>query len=285
MDEIRLTYYVRIHILKESGREYADVEARYPKKDGFMRVKKAMAYNLSESGEIVVTELDRGDILKEAIDDDVMELKFSIPDTRVGSIITYEYERKIPSIYTYTWRFQSPIPCVVSKFSFSSDSKLNYSNVFLGVMIDKLISSGNDHVMTYLPGTVEEPYVPNERSYQPRMRFQLASYFSEARQTNVPLLTNWPTFGQAFLELDYISRPGKKKGKLREEAEKLTLGYETPEEKARVIYQYILDNFNWDEEYRLIPEQAPMDLMESKTGSSADIKDILIDYSGFFFRC
>lgn len=275
-DGIRLKYTVRIHVLNESGREYAEIETAFNRRSGAFKVKNAAAYNLLESGEVDISELDKDDIFKEKIEGDAMSIKFTIPDVRVGSIITYTYERKLGSPYGYTWRFQSPIPAIESTVSFVADPELNYSNVVLGALAHKLENLGNQTFkMAWLPAQKEEPYIPNEGNYEPRIRFQLAYYYDPSKLKNVEVIRTWNSFGKSFLELEYVSDPGRKRKALREQAQTICAGIEDKEAQARAIYQYLQENMEWDGEYDLIPTKEPIDVLEEKSGTSADINNLM----------
>lgn len=275
-DGIKLLYTVRIHVLNESGRDYAEIETGFNRRTGAFKVKNAVSYNLLESGEIEVSELEKDDIFKERIEGDAMSVKFTIPDVRVGSIITYSYERKIGSPYSYTWRFQSPIPAIESTINFIADPELNYNNVVLGALAHKLENLGNQSFkMSWLPAQKEEPYIPNEGNYEPRIRFQLTYYYDRAQLKNVEVIRTWNSFGKNFLELDFVGDPGRKRKAIREKAEAICAGIEGKEAKARAIYQFLQENMEWDEEYDLIPTKEPIDVLEEKSGTSADINNLM----------
>lgn len=275
-DGMRLKYTVIIHVLNESGRDYAEVETGFNRRSGAFKVKYGTSYNLLESGEVEVSELDNDDVFKERLEGDAMSIKFTIPDVRVGSIISYSYERKIGSPYSYTWRFQSPIPAIESTVNFIADPELNYNNVVLGALAHKLENHGNQSFsMSWLPAQKEEPYIPNEGNYEPRIRFQLTYYYDRAQLKNVEVIRTWNSFGKTFLELEYVGDPGRKAKVIREKARTICSGIDDKEAQARAIYRYLQENMEWDGDYDLVPTKEPIDVLEEESGTSADINNLM----------
>lgn len=275
-DGIRLKYTVRIHVLNESGREYAEYETSFNRRNGAFKLKNAISYNLTESGEVEISELSKDDIFKERVTGDAMSIKFTIPDVRVGSIITYNYERKTGSPYSFVWRYQSSIPAIQSTVLFTSDPELNYTNVALGALAHKMESLGGQNFrMSWLPAKKDEPYIPNEGNYEPRIRFQLSYYYDPAQLKNVEVIRTWNSFGKTFLELEFVSHPGRRARTIREMARNICRDTSDPEQQARAIYRFLQENMEWDREYDLIPTKEPIDVLEEKSGTSADINNLM----------
>ena len=87
----------RIKILKEEGKEYANISIPYifNDKENYSQETfenfKATTYNL-ENGKVKKTKIGQEKIFTERIDEYNMLAKIAIPQVKVGTIIEYEYK-------------------------------------------------------------------------------------------------------------------------------------------------------------------------------------------------
>ncbi|NOT74507.1 MAG: hypothetical protein HOP08_06220 [Cyclobacteriaceae bacterium] len=137
---------------------------------------ECVVYNL-ENGQIIETEVDKGDLLK---DDYTKNVKFSalaIPNVKEGSIFEYSYTLKTTSFEVPKWSFQHSIPVIWSEY------EVNFwatnSGVFVlinGEYKIDLIESKNKrtrkYVLTDVPAFVSEPSMPSERYYKSSIEFR-----------------------------------------------------------------------------------------------------------------
>ena len=99
------TVKCRIKILKEDGKEYANVEVPYYEMENANANKeiisgvKATAYNM-EGGKVVKTKMENSAIFKERIDPSYMLLKFTVPQVKTGTVIEYQYTSESEFYYT-----------------------------------------------------------------------------------------------------------------------------------------------------------------------------------------
>ena len=76
---------------------------------------KATAYNL-ENGKTVKSTLKKGNVVKEQIDDLQYQVKFTIPDVKVGTVIEYEYCIHSELFWQlHDWYAQCEIPVVYAR--------------------------------------------------------------------------------------------------------------------------------------------------------------------------
>ena len=102
----------RIKILKPEGIEQGDVKvvfydpAKETRNERVSRIK-ATSYNL-EGGKVVSSKMTNDLKNKERINEKYCQVKFSIPNVKVGSVIEYEYERHSDYYFTISdWYAQS----------------------------------------------------------------------------------------------------------------------------------------------------------------------------------
>ena len=113
-DNFGIVYKVkeRIKILKPEGIEQGNVKvvfydpAKETRDERVSRIK-ATSYNL-EGGKVVSSKMTNDLKSKERINDKYCQVKFSIPNVKVGSVIEYEYERHSDYYFTISdWYAQS----------------------------------------------------------------------------------------------------------------------------------------------------------------------------------
>ncbi len=113
-DNFGIVYKVkeRIKILKPEGIEQGDVKvvfydpAKETRDERVSRIK-ATSYNL-EGGKVVSSKMTNDLKSKERINEKYCQVKFSIPNVKVGSVIEYEYERHSDYYFTISdWYAQS----------------------------------------------------------------------------------------------------------------------------------------------------------------------------------
>ena len=107
-------YKVKIKVLKPEGTSYADVTIPYYElpnnamKENIIGLD-ASAYNL-ENGKIVRTKMKRDVVFKERVGESRMNLKFSIPQVKAGTLIEYEYRIESDFFFSIdSWKAQSDI--------------------------------------------------------------------------------------------------------------------------------------------------------------------------------
>ncbi|HEY0610774.1 MAG TPA: DUF3857 domain-containing protein, partial [Chitinophaga sp.] len=119
----RLVYkrHRRVKILDKTGYDAA-TEELYLRKFGSNREDKvsglkAATYNL-ENGKVVETELESKSVFTEALDENFIRKKFTLPAVKEGSIIEYSYTIYSPSTYYLkAWSFQGEYPCLWSEYT------------------------------------------------------------------------------------------------------------------------------------------------------------------------
>ena len=115
----------RLKVLKPEGKRVADKRIVFQESEDNRNTKevitglKAVAYNL-ENGKLVKTKMERSMVNEERIDKNQKQLKFSVPQVKVGTVIEYEY--RIQSDYYYNirdWYAQSNIPVLYTCYKLS----------------------------------------------------------------------------------------------------------------------------------------------------------------------
>lgn len=115
-------YKVKIKVLKPEGTSYADVIIPYYElpnnamKENIIGLD-ASAYNL-ENGKIVRTKMKKDVVFKERVGESRMNLKFSIPQVKAGTLIEYEYRVESDFFFSIdSWKAQSDIPILYTEYN------------------------------------------------------------------------------------------------------------------------------------------------------------------------
>src|SRR5690606_4326818 len=89
-------------------------------------------YNLID-GEVVKINLNEKDIFREKLDDNHTIVKFTLPNIKEGSVITYSYTLTSPFMFNYKgWNFQDDIPKLYSEYEASIPGNWQYNTKLVG---------------------------------------------------------------------------------------------------------------------------------------------------------
>lgn len=121
---ILYNYEVKIKVLKSEGASYADIRIPYysNESNAVITLKEsisqldASAYNM-EGGETVRTKMKRDLVFTERINKQYMQLKFSIPAVREGTVFEYKYQLSSDLYYSINlWEAQRDIPVIFTQY-------------------------------------------------------------------------------------------------------------------------------------------------------------------------
>src|SRR4029078_9792089 len=129
---IEFRHFKRIHILKKSSYELADVEIPLytnGRSEEELQGLKAYTYNL-ENGKVVETKLEKSGVFQDKLSKNQLVKKFTFPAIKEGSIIEYEYTIHSDFIFNLQpWVFQGSYPRLWSEYNVTIPEFLYY--VFL----------------------------------------------------------------------------------------------------------------------------------------------------------
>jgi Domain of Unknown Function with PDB structure (DUF3857) len=174
--------YVRIKILKEEGRKYADVEIPFYKENG-TNIVNIHARTIRPDGSITNFE-------GKAFDKSIMKAKglrymaktFTLPDVQVGSVIEYYYTLDLPEYFVFDshWILSDELFTKNAKFSLKPYIT-DYSNMHLRWTWHLLPAGaeppkeGPDHIIRLqaqnIPAFQTEDFMPPENELKSRVDF------------------------------------------------------------------------------------------------------------------
>jgi hypothetical protein len=129
--------------------------------------------------------------------------------------------------------------------------------------------------MKEIPGLRDEAYSTANRDYLQSVSFQLSSYNSHG--TEMKYSNNWKELNRQFMdEKDFY---GQIKKNLPALASLKTVSADQADgyQKMKFIYEYVRQNYSWDDIYSLYASNSLKTIIEKKRGNSADLNLLLIN--------
>lgn len=285
----------KIKILTRDGFDQADIAIHlYNNKNNEETVEKILAttYNLID-GKVTKTQLEESNIFKETHDENHKIVKFALPNIKVGSVITYSYTLSSPFMFNYKgWHFQDVIPKLHSEYQASIPGNYEYNIKLVGGR--KLTTNKSEvkknclqtfnggvsncgvyqYVMENIPAFIEEDYMTSKANYLAKIEYELKTIRGfDGRIDNYT--KTWETVDHEFKTDKDIGRQLSKSIDAEELLSPDIINEPDPLKKAKRIYDYVQDNYTWNEEYRIFKDVSVKDLIKNKSGNVSSINILL----------
>ncbi len=265
--------HTRIKILKEDGKDYANVLIPFYHKGGSEQITTNHAQTINIiNGKPEMTKVGKKDFFKVKRNEAWSELRFTFPEVQVGSIIEYSYTTASEN-YTNleSWIFQNDIPTIKSQVFANIGAGLNYNIMFQGRnLINKYRGKTvNTWSLENLPAIEDEPYCPNPFDYIEKLKFQLASYQGQGGMVSV--MTNWKSVAADLYNQTGMKQYLKSSKSLNAIVAEVTNEEDSEEMKIQKIYDHVTRTIKWNKKYRLIPQETFKQFRENKSGNSAEV--------------
>ena len=178
-----------IKILKADAFDAANVHIIYPEDDyrNFVNNVKATTYNLA-GDQVITTPVNKEDILKKAVGNDLHSINFTMPAVKEGSIIEYSYEVITKNLDALlTWQIQDEYPKLQSSYYFEYPKLLEFTAISHVPATPRLYKTEDDAregtdifatakrssidgnrsfwIRRNIPGTKTELYVVNRKNH------------------------------------------------------------------------------------------------------------------------
>lgn len=285
----------KIKILNKDGFEHATVVIYLQNNERHYEDVKniiAVTYNL-EDGRVISTKLDEKDIYKEKYNDNFTLVKFTLPNIKEGSVITYSFTRDSPFMFNYKgWNFQSEIPKSYSEYRASIPANWEYNIKLVGGQklsvnqseVEKnCLSGGNggssncfnsQYVMEYIPAFIEEDYMTSELNYRARIEYELKTFTGFDGLINDYTKT-WKTVDKDLKTDGDIGKQLNKSIKPEDYLSIDIINLKDKLKKAKAIYNYVQETYTWDGNYKLFSEGSVKDILKEKSGNVSSINILL----------
>ncbi len=300
--EIRLVYSYkkRIKVLKEKGMEFANMVIPFYEEEGdkshIERVDRLSATSFNQEGKKVVrTKMKKEQVFEERVNAHYKQVKFTVPQVKVGTIIEYEYELYSDFFYSVrTWTAQEDVPTLYTEYHFSTPEYFRFHIERHG--FEPLETS--QKVANFAFMLQESPMQCTGMSYSfvgrnmPAMKDEGLIYYPDDyyTQVNTELLSvdipgagfhnytqTWEQIDKVLLESDGFGKLLKQYCPLQKEMEKLPLAQaKSLEEKVAMIYALLKSHVQWNGKYALEGRPARQ-VLDEKSGDNADLNFLLLN--------
>ncbi len=282
--------YVRLKILTEKGKEYADVEIPY---EGSSFSIRAIAGRTIHSDGTVIpfTGKPYDKVLEKSKAVNYKAKVFTLPDVQVGSILEYQYEISYEDRWVYSpeWYVQQPLYVRKAHYQFLPSEHL-LTDSHGGVM------EGSVAYYPMLPPGVAVKYAPSQKSYSldvekiapvveeeymPPMRslsYRILFYYTLARSSD----EYWKEEGKYWSrDIDRFMSPGKLGGIVGQ----IVAPSDTPEQKVQKIYAAVMkvENTSFtrghsgaEDKAEGIKIKTAADIWETKRGDANEIAVLFV---------
>ncbi len=297
-----LRRHKRIKIFSKEGYDQATEIVSIYSKDGEEKIKgiEGVTYVPGPDGSVKEIEMDDDAIFKEDYDKKHTRYRFTLPALQPGCIVEYRYVIIQKHVFSSReWEFQSDIPelwsdfeVVIPKtFAFAivkqglekffinekSDVKRYYHGALAGIAgIDGTQCTGYRYVLKNAPAVRDEPFMTTPDDYRQKLSLQLAEYITPYTVGVVTVMKTWKTFVQEMVDDKEVGKAVDDTKDVRNVTEPLIANLSTPEDKIQAIYDYVRKNIVWSGEYRWWVEKDVDDVLESRSGSAAEITTLLL---------
>ena len=288
---------VRMQIVTEKGRDYANKSVLYyhnPKlatnQNESVTGVDAASYNLVD-GKVVKTSMSSKYIFKEQTTDNMMRLKFSIPEVKVGSIIEYKYLLTSPRYADIpTWTFQHSEPVRYCYYTATIPEWYKYhlelrgyatlkskqDRTTLHVMLRGSTFSLDATKYTFegenLKAFKNEKFIYCQNDYAQRVDFEL-------RGVEIPgevyknYTSTWDDVRKYIKDECEIESRLKIKNPYAEEMKSLNLEGKSVGAKASLLLSFLKSKLKWDKDYALYCKN-PLRVVKEGKGSNIELNYI-----------
>ncbi|WP_291788758.1 DUF3857 domain-containing protein [Cecembia sp.] len=273
----------RIKILKPSGIQHGTVTIPfYSGSNSYVRMTKVKAQvtNIVDGTPKTLT-LKEGDFFTVDLGNGWKEIRFTLPDVQVGSIIDYQYS-KIDKRLTILegWVFQNQIPTLVSIYSIDIPSELNYRVLSQGEQtlkhkFDWKKDGTYKWILKDLRSFKEEPYMSSPSDYYEKIEFQLAGYGFRGSNS---VFADWPELAKHIVNIESFRSYIKPNKTYTQKLQELNVVGDNQLQMAKAIYDYMLENYEFDGYVGILPTDHIKQLLETKKNSRPELNLLLLAY-------
>ncbi|WP_162495541.1 DUF3857 domain-containing protein [Confluentibacter flavum] len=295
----------KIKILKREGFDNATVTIHlYNNNTRKEKIDDIIANTYNLNGENVVTSnLYTSNIYREEYDENHTLVKFTLPNIKEGSVIAYSYIISSPFMYNYNgWVFQEEIPKLYSEYRTSIPANYDYNIKLVGNLpltetdiklrpkclsipnpSPQPYSSNNDltadcsdayYLMKDIPAFIDEDYLTAKKNYLSRVDYELKT-FKGFNGVVENYTKTWKTVDDELKAEPNVGRQLSRSVEADKLLSSTILNEPDALKKAMAVYNYVQDNYTWNEEYRIFNDVSVKDIIKDKSGNVSEMNILL----------
>ncbi len=286
----------RIKILSRAGFAWGSYGIPYYAKDKTQRVRdiEGMTITVGADGNSETRELEDNSIFTEDLDNGWKRIRFTLPGLTEGCIVEYRYTVESPAYYFPDWEFQISEPTLWSELRSTVPPVFGYAVYTQGYdryfikesSVEKVLLPGaggpsfahstlSRWVMKDLAALRAEPYITTTDDYVDKLAFQLSLVTWPGRPPE-PQLESWDVVVREIYAHEHFGKQLSGFGSVTSQARTIAGGISDSLQKAIAIYDYVRRSIRWNGKRRAFVENDLDDVLEAKTGSSAEINLLLV---------
>ena len=288
-------YHGKIKIFNEKAFDYGTIEVQLYHNDRVtekMKKLKAVTHYQGNQYNVLPEEVFTSDLSERW-----KEKKFTFPKLHPGSIIEYNYTIETPFDFNFSgWSFQRDIPVIYSEFNAKIPGNWVYNRALTGSLKldtneatikkdcfhpDGLPKPASCEVLKYvmkdIPAfKIEEEYMLAASNYISRIDFELSQYHQFNGTIN-NYTKSWKDVDREFRSDKDIGKQLSKKGFFEKNVPEKLLTQGDALTKAKNIYSFVQNHFNWNEKYGIYGKARVKQAFETKKGNVSEINMTLIN--------
>lgn len=281
--DMLLECHVRIKILRDKGKDEADIHIPYfsYKNVEYIKNLQAQTYNLDGTGNIVTTKVEKSLIYDKKIDKYYHEQVFTFPEVKAGSIIEYKWKQAWSGISLEEWYFQRDVPVKYSRYRVDFPNEIElYSTPFCVLPFEqKKEGKGTRTIQTYImkniPALRDEPYISCDKDYLQRVEFRPMALNLPTRREN--LVKTWPQEIKKLMEDEDFGIQLKRNIPRTTGLDSALRSITDPYRKMVIIHEYVRRNMEWNGLSNIWALNGVRSAWKDKKGTSGEINLILVN--------
>ncbi|MCE7992131.1 MAG: DUF3857 domain-containing protein [Roseivirga sp.] len=228
---------------------------------------KASVYNL-ENGKVSRQKINKKNLITERITDDYSVVKLAFPNVKEGSIIDIEYTLQSDYLYDFSWEFQKSIPVKRSEYSVVLHSYYKFNFLVKNFFPIQRIAPTHWR-FTNVPAFENEKFITSREDLITRISFNMISAQFPGQTEPIFKVGSWRDTKNLISERwkEYSFGGKEIKNYIAEKFGDALVS----KEGLRKIFNQLRADFKWNKRHRLIQSTTFRKLIETKTGSSADL--------------
>ena len=282
-NSMELVRHVRIKILKDKGKDQADIHLPYVSYRNIEYIKNlsAQTYNLDGAGNIVATKVEKKLIYEKPIDKYRSEQIFTFPEVKAGSIIEYKWTQAWSGISLEHWYFQRSVPVKYSRYRVDFPTEIEvYATPFCVLPYEvKKDEKSTRNIQTYsmknIPALRDEPYISCDKDYLQRVEFRPLALNLPTRRES--LIKNWPQQIKSLMEDEDFGTQLKKNIPRTTDLDEQLKSITDPYRKMVTIHEYVRKNMEWNGYSNIWALNGVKAAWKDKKGTSGEINLILVN--------
>lgn len=280
---MQMERHIRIKILKDKGKDQADIHLPYYSFRNVEYIKnlQAQTYNLDAAGNITVAKVEKKLIYEKAIDKLHSEQVFTFPEVKAGSIIEYKWTQIWGSFDLEDWYFQQDIPVKYSRYRIDFPKEIEvYAMPLCALPYEsKKDTRGTRSIQTYsmknIPALRDEPYISCDEDYLQRLELRFLAVILPTHRES--LIKTWPQKIKTLMEDEdfgvQLKRNIPRTADLDEQLKSIT----DPFRKMAIIHEYVRKNMEWNGYRNIWALHGVRAAWKDKKGTSGEINLILVN--------